>query len=437
MKNRLYLVALFLVHSLLTIAQTKEMKVNLNESGTHFIKATFLNQVWLRFNESNPGTMVLGKEAPQTFDIGLRRTRMQLYGRISDRMFFYTQFGMNNFNYLSQNAGNRKLQAFFHDALGEYIIHEGKNTMKAGAGLTICNGLSRFSQPSIGTILTLDVPVFAQATVDQTDEFSRKLSVYLRGQWGKLDYRLILSDPFPITTSGGAVPSLGADANFTPVGHHHQYQAYLSYNFLDRESHVTPYMTGTYLGKKKIFNLEGGAISQKNATWSSNGTDTAFHNMLLWSVAAFLDLPLNSEKGTAISAYAGYFNTDYGPNYTRNNGPMNPGQSVNANGTFNGTGSAYPMFGTGSVVYAQAGYLMRKDLLGSLGTLLPYASVQTGILQKLNDPVVVLDAGLNWLIDGHAQKLTLGWQQRPVFDAINHNSVSRKNMVMMQYQVNF
>ena len=40
------------------------------------------------------------------------------------------------------------------------------------------NGLSRFSQPSIGTIVTMDVPVFAQATVDQTDEFSRKLSVY-------------------------------------------------------------------------------------------------------------------------------------------------------------------------------------------------------------------------------------------------------------------
>ncbi len=94
------------------------------------------------------------------------------------------------------------------------------------------------------------------------------------------------------------------------------------------------------------------------------------------------------------------------------------------------------MFGTGSVVYAQAGYLMRKDLLGSLGTLLPYASVQTGILQKLNDPVVVLDAGLNWLIDGHAQKLTLGWQQRPVFDQTIHQVKSHRNMVVLQYQVN-
>jgi len=48
----------------------------------------------------------------------------------------------------------------------------------------------------------MDVPVFAQATVDQTDEFSRKLSVYARGQVGRLDYRLVLTDPFPVNTNG-------------------------------------------------------------------------------------------------------------------------------------------------------------------------------------------------------------------------------------------
>jgi len=60
-----------------------------------------------------------------------------------------------------------------------------------------------------GTIMSMDVPVFAQATVDQTDEFSRKLSVYARGQIGRLDYRLVLSDPFPVNTNG----SLGTDGD--------------------------------------------------------------------------------------------------------------------------------------------------------------------------------------------------------------------------------
>lgn len=49
--------------------------------------------------------------------------------------------------------------------------------------------------------MTMDLPIFAQATVDQTDLFNRKLSIYLRGQIGKFNYRVIASDPFPISTS--------------------------------------------------------------------------------------------------------------------------------------------------------------------------------------------------------------------------------------------
>lgn len=181
-------------------APIKEMRWNLNEDGKNFLKLTFLNQTWLRYNQSNPGSLVNSEHKDQTFDIGLRRTRLQFYGQINKRTFIYTQFGMNNFNSLSQNAGNRKLQTFFYDALGEYIVLDGANPLKFGGGLTITNGL--LGSPSIGSIMTLDVHIFAQATVDQTDEFSRKLSVYARGQVSKLDYRLVLSDPFPILTNG-------------------------------------------------------------------------------------------------------------------------------------------------------------------------------------------------------------------------------------------
>ena len=65
-----------------------ELKLKLNEDGSHYIKATILNQVWLRYNDSNPGTTVLGDPTSETFDIGLRRTRLQLYGQITDRVFF-------------------------------------------------------------------------------------------------------------------------------------------------------------------------------------------------------------------------------------------------------------------------------------------------------------------------------------------------------------
>ena len=41
----------------------EEMKLKLNEDGSHYLKWTFLNQVWLRYNDSNPGTTVLGEPA--------------------------------------------------------------------------------------------------------------------------------------------------------------------------------------------------------------------------------------------------------------------------------------------------------------------------------------------------------------------------------------
>ncbi len=439
-----------------------ELRMKLNPDGSHYIKATFLNQVWLRYNDSNPGSTALGEPAGQTVDVGLRRTRLQLYGQLTDHVFFYFQFGQNNFNYLTQNAGNRKIEVFFHDALGEYKIWKSNERLVLGYGLTIANGLSRFSQPSIGTIMSMDVPVFAQATVDQTDEFSRKLSVYARGQLGRFDYRLVMSDPFPVNTNGAlpgsstggintTVPiANSSNAAFAQVGHEKQYQGFFMWNFFDKESHVTPYMTGTYLGKKKVLNLEGGFITQARATYTGDGVTNTFHDMNLWSVAAFYDAPLNKDKGTALSAYLGYFHTDYGPGYLRYNGVMNP-----ANGGTPGTtplstvsnpanggafGNAFPMFGTGQQLYAQLGYLLKKDLLGEgHGTLMPYATVQSASLDRLTGQMTVYDIGINWFLKGHTSKFTLDYQNRPVYSPVGNNLVlsDRKAQIVLQYQIFF
>lgn len=453
MKN-LFILLFLLFGAASVFAQEKpkeieEMRFKLNEDGSHYLKATFLNQIWFRYNDSNPYTTVLGDKAANTFDIGLRRTRIQFFGQITDHVFFYTQFGQNNFNYLAgqnaSNTGNRKFQVFFHDALGEYKVWKGNDKLYIGGGLTIANGLSRFSQPSIGTIMTMDVPVFAQATVDQTDEFSRKLSAYVRGQLGGLDYRLVVSDPFPITSNGSAAPAINPNATFAMEGHTKQYQGFFAWNFFDKESHVTPYMTGTYLGKKKVLNLEAGFITQKNASWSRETavSDTVYHNMNLFSAAIFYDAPVNAEKGTAISAYAGYYNLDYGKGYLRYNGVMNP-----ANGTTGpiaaSVGNAFPMFGTGQVIYAQLGYLFRKDLLGEgNGTLMPYASIMSADYDRLADRMNVVDVGLNWFIKGHTSKLTLDYQSRPVYKLDGGDATkdyikdSTRGQVVLQYQIFF
>jgi hypothetical protein len=429
--------------------EINELRLNLNDDGSRYIKATFLNQAWFRFNQSNPGTTALGDPKDRTFDIGLRRTRFQLFGQLTDHVGFYFQFGQNNFNYLAgqnaTNSGNRKFQAFFHDALAEYKIKKNSDILYLGGGLTITNGLSRFSQPSIGTIMTLDVPVFAQATVDQTDEFSRKLSIYARGQLGRLNYRLSLSDPFPVTSNGLAQASIGNNATFASNHHNKQYQAFFMWNFFEKEPMTTPYMAGTYLGKRKVLNLEAGIISQKDATWTTPDTEPVYrieyHNMTLWSVALFYDAPINKEKGTAFNAYIGYFGTDYGPGYLRYNGIMNPANGTTVTGAPAGSfGNAFPMFGTGSVLYAQAGYLMRQDLLGDKGTLMPFVSAQSANYERLQSQMTVYDVGVNWLIKGHTSKISLDWQLRPTFRPVNSElprDDGMKSQVVVQYQIFF
>jgi hypothetical protein len=415
-----------------------ELKYNLSKDGSKYIKGTFNNQLWVRWNESNPGTTVNGMPADNTLDIGLRRTRLQLYGPITDHVFFYTQFGMNNFNFLSQNAGNRKLQAFFHDAVVEYKVFKKNDALKLGGGLTITTGLSRFTQPSASTIMTGDLPVFLQVTVDQTDEFARKLSIYARGQVGKFDYRVALGDPFPIQTNGTPVPAISKNATFTTYGHSKQVAGFFMYNFFDKESHVTPYMNGTYLGDKKILNLEGGVIYQKNATWRTDAVgDTLYDNMILWSVAAFLDMPIKNNK-YALNAYAGYFSTNYGDNYIRNNGIMNPANGTTNANTFSGGGNSYPMFGTGTSIYTQLGFRLPNDLFEGNGTLMPYVSYRTSNYDRLKDPVNVFDAGVNWLINKHNAKVTLNYGLRPIFTTQTNGDViktSTAGTAWLQYQV--
>ena len=346
--------------------------------------------------------------------------------------------------------GNRKNTFFIHDALCEYRI--GKSQQKIGGGLTIANGLSRFSQPGISTIVGLDVPVFAQATVDQTDQFSRKLSVYSRGQVGKVDYRFVFSDPFPVQSNGAAQPILGDNASFALKGHHWQYQGMFSYQFFEHEQNQTPYMPGNYLGSKKVFNISVGGIYQKGATWNtvSNGAtgkkDTVFNNMILLCAESFLDMPMNKEKGTAIHAYLGYFSTNYGHNYVRYNGIMNPATGTAAAGLATDAGGQYgnaiPMFGTGNVIHGQFAYVLPKDLLGKdgvSGKLQLYTSATSSRYERFkNQSLTNASVGVNWLMPGNRSKITLDVTNRAAvaLTTLGNFTTERKNTITVQYQIN-
>ena len=86
--------------SILKAEQINPMRVNLNQSGSAYFQMTLLNQTWLRYTQNNPGSMRMNQPESETFDIGLRRTRIQFMGFLSARTFIYFQFGQNNFNSL-------------------------------------------------------------------------------------------------------------------------------------------------------------------------------------------------------------------------------------------------------------------------------------------------------------------------------------------------
>jgi len=450
MKKITSIIAAILLLSLSTFGQSSPISVDLvkkieypdfkkklNESGSHYVKTTMFAQIWSRFTDFNPGSTLNGYSNQNPFDIGVRRIRVNFLAQPTDRIFFYAQFGQNNFNLKSTFYTG----SFIHDAVGEYKIHSKIVTL--GTGLSGWSGLARFSAPGAASILGVDTPLYQQVTNGVNDQFLRKLSVYAKGKIGKLDYRFAISNPMTIQSQPNYVykdATTGA-ASFSPKPPHLQTQGYLNYQFLDQEDNTLAYMTGTYHGKKKILNLGAGWIQQNNALWilKSPG-DTANVNMALFGTDVFFEIPL-SEKRNAISVYVALTDYQMGKNYIRNVAVMNPATATNSNsnGSINGSGNGVPIIGTGQTLFTQLAYKFKDNLLPEQGTFQVYANLQISKYQALKDNLMLYEGGINWLINGdHHSKLTLSVQSRPIFTKdINGESTthSRKGMAVLQYQI--
>lgn len=432
-RNRFSLALFLFVLPVISFSQVKQVKFDLNDDGSHYVRFTGLNQVWVRYTDMNPGTTVFGEPVDQMMDIGIRRLRFQAFGQLTDRVFFYSQFGQNNFSFLQP----RFVGAFFHDALTEFRVHE--NILSLGGGLTAWGGYLRYSSPSIGTIMSLDAPLYQQATANVSDQFLRKLSVYGKGQIGPLDYRVAMSKPLAVQNAN--INSVGPDANYNTEVPAFQYHGYFKFQLLDQEGNLTPYAPGAYLGKKRILAVGGGFLQQSDATWNTNTAgDTIRHDLLMLGIDVFYDSPI-AEGKLVLTLYGAYGYTDFGPRYLRNVGVMNPANGINASGTINGAGNGFPMIGTGNTYYAQAGLAFGENILTEGGKLQPYAAAQYSDLRALNEPMLMAEGGVNWYIHGaHGSKISLNYQSRPVFESnADGNAVEtgRKGMVQLQYQIAF
>lgn len=417
------------------------LKIYLSDDSTKYVKATGLAQIWFRYNSNNPGSAIYGTPKSETFDVGLRRVRYQVMAQLNPKVFFYTQLGINSVNSLSA----RKTGLFFHDVTGEYSLF--KNYLTIGGGLSGWNGTSRYASSGVGSILAMDLPVVQEPTNDVTDQFVRKLGVFAKGKIGGLDYRFSLSNPFPVQNALNPVtvlPPTGTNtAYYSTQAPHLMHQGYVMWQFLDQESNQLPYMTGSYLGKKRVFNVGAGFAFQKDAMWYRNGVgDTMRKPLQQFGIDVFYDTYLSKEKQNAVTAYVSFIHYDFGPNYIRNAAVMNTANGTVGTSSFNGAGNAFPLIGTGQVFYGQVGYLFRKDLLKTQGTLQPYASAIYANYEKLKDPVMVYDLGVNWIMTGNNAKISLDYQSRPVFDTqingdLTETKSARRGQVVLQYQLSF
>ena len=424
------------------------LKIYLNDDSSRYVQGTGLAQIWLRYNDNNPGSTVFGTPKKESFDVGLRRVRYQVMGQVTKKIFFYTQFGLNNVNSISA----RKPGLFLHDVTAEYKIY--KNYITLGAGLSGWNGTARYTSSAVGSILGMDLPTIEEATNDVNDQFVRRMGVYAKGQIGGLDYRFSVANPFPVQTSvtapgGAAVAALNGinTAAYSTNAPEKMYQGYVKWQFMDKESNLLAYSAGSYLGKKRVLNVGAGFAYQKDAMWyrklNPSGIDTVLTPLQQFAVDLFYDTYLDKDKQNAITAYAAFLHYDFGPNYIRNAGPMNMANGTTAGSSFNGAGNSAPLIGTGQVVYAQAAYLFRKDLFGKQGTLQPYAAGSFASYQKLTDPVLIYNLGINWIMSGQNSKISLDYQSRPIFHTnalsgdVSETKSARRGQIVLQYQVAF
>ncbi|MEP1780299.1 porin [Reichenbachiella sp.] len=387
------------------------------------MKLSVTGQIWLRYTELNPGSLVDGLYQTSSTDLSIRRFRMAFSGDVTERVYAKIQIGLNNFNDLSKSSEIRLL-----DLLAVYKLYD---QLYLGLGKNGYTGPSRYASVASGAMLGADIPIFALSTINISDDYLRKLSIFVKGDIGSFAYRLVLAKPNRIERS----VDTQEETNFARGNTEWQPSGYFKYQFLDKEGLTSAYMPGTYHGTKRILNLGIGFLTQDKAMSRMFLADTHYYRMNQWAVDLFADFPLNHRNSQSVTFYGAYFNTDFGPDYVRMIGANNP--SIESDGSvYNGAGNMYPSIGTGKVYYCQIGYRFAlPERFEHVRALQPYFHIQYADYERLNEPMKLYDIGINLLFNGHRSKLTFGWQGRPVYEGIDHiNVTNRKNMYVMQYQ---
>ena len=189
-----------------------------------------------------------------------------------------------------------------------------------------------------------------------------------------------------------------------------------------------PFTTGTYLGKKKVFNVGAGFTYHPKSTASlTEQGDTVIHSKIHLAADVFLDLPFSG--GSELTAYAAFFKFNYGPNYALSGGTAN----VFKNTSPSGAGNSEPGFGTGEAVATQLAWLFPK-IFGKSGHIQAYYEGDYRFYESLDyHPALHHNIGLNYYVFEHNLKLTLQEEFRPYF--VGSQRKSYKSLTIFKVQI--
>ncbi len=423
-----------------------EMKISFNDKEDQFLKIGLSNQVWIRSINNNPGTTVNGTPQNNTIDAGLRRTRLTTLFQMSKAYSVFFQFGINNQSFntgggsgTGANGMGKKPAMFFMDAYADFAIiprndyktnKANKNNLYIGAGLHSWNGISRLTNASTTKLFTADLPVFNFPNIEMSDQFSRQFGIFAHGALDRINYRFSINKPF----ATNRIPVAGAGTVENNSSGKLSYSGYVAYQFKDRETTVTTFMPGTYLGTKSILNIGAGFYTNKEA-FLEQTTNKEFvkHDQTNLGLDIYWEVPIgNKSKEMSISLYSVLYYNDFGTNYLRTSGIMNPGI---ADTTYigqiaaEGFGNSKYLSGTGNIWYTQGGYVLPK--FSEYIKLQPYFAYHLKDLKALNQIGHFYDIGTNIFLYSQNTKISLQYSNRPLYAKDTKTVFTRKSEILL------
>ncbi|MCP4123729.1 MAG: porin [Bacteroidetes bacterium] len=352
--------------------------LKLNEDGSKYIRFIMWHQFWVESSRS------MDNDNDIDFGFTLRRSRLLMLAQVSPRFLILTHFGANSITTRNLDPVGASFgpSFFIHDAWMEFSIKD--NYISAGAGLHYWNGISRLTNQSTLSMVTIDAPRFNWPTIGTTDQFARHLGIYLKGKVGGFDYRVSVNQPLWNTLDKQR--DLEPEEGQAVYVHEDKfvYAGYFMYQFLERESNKLPFMTGTYLGEKKVLNLGAGFNIHPKGSCYLSGNDTMFHTVRLFGADFFTDIPFGKRRNQAFTGYFVFYSYNFGPNYK--------------------LGGTSDRVATGNIYYGQLGYLFPE--FTDKGRLQLYGAHSLRELDAYDDMGNTFTVGATWFILGHSAKLS-------------------------------